>query len=138
MQTLTLPTTALLCAFCYGETSATREIHYVENPGTADEHGASVAICADPACYEAALEDISTVGDVIDPDDHVFPLTGVLPVIGPLRQLANGSGVTWAGTCTHQAPDSCPDCDGTRPWASATVVEVLPPCMLPRRDENAA
>jgi hypothetical protein len=41
-------------------------------------------------------------------------------------------------TCTHVAPDACPDCDGSNPWKSARIPETLPPCMTPDYDEKAS
>ena len=41
-------------------------------------------------------------------------------------------------TCTHVAPDSCPDCDGTRPWTSARLPEAIPPCMRNQEEGSAA
>jgi len=53
----------------------------------------------------------------------------VWPVIGPLYQPSTTSGVHWP-TCDHQAPNSCEDCDGTRPWKTSTAAtETTPPCM---------
>lgn len=58
----------------------------------------------------------------------------VLPVIGTLYQPSSTSGIHFP-TCTHQAPQSCEDCDGTRPWKTSTAaIEVTPPCM--RKEEK--
>jgi hypothetical protein len=37
---------------------------------------------------------------------------GVLPVSGPLYVPSSSSGINFP-TCDHQAPNSCPRCDGT-------------------------
>lgn len=44
-------------------------------------------------------------------DDEPERYHGLLPVIGPLREPSNRSGVHPLG-CSHQAPESCRWCDG--------------------------
>lgn len=42
-----------------------------------------------------------------------------------------------SNSCSHVAPDECPDCNGDRPWKSARIPETTPPCMLPGYFEEA-
>lgn len=60
-------------------------------------------------------------------------MSGVLPVWGPLVWPASTSGVHFL-TCTHQAPDACPGCDGTRLTGAEHDNAPLPACM--RKEET--
>lgn len=73
----TATTYVVPCDSHYEEVPATREIHYVAFPGTADEHGSTFAICDDDACEAKARAYIDTP-----------PLSGTVQQIVPVTQPA--------------------------------------------------
>lgn len=69
----TNPTPLILCAQCPTDVPATRQVNYLVDPGTRDERPEYLAICDHPACYAAACDDISFVGD-LRTDDPITTL----------------------------------------------------------------